>query len=489
MKIAILIGVSEYITQQNLPACKNDVELMNTLITEINQYDEILYIRENTDSQQIKDKLFDFIERYKNEMDKNSDFQIDEILFYFTGHGMSDSEDFYYITSDFDYSRLNTTTIKNSELDEAIRRLNPKLTVKIVDACESGTRYIKDSTENSLKCIDVSKGQLSDCYFMYSSHNNQSSMANTNFSFFTKVFIDSIIDKKQGNHRYTDIANYIRDVFRDKGIKQTPYFVSQASNLETFCIVTEDLKTNLSRFIENVIHNDGQCLDLQQENKEQKKLLEIVKEDSEKYCESIEEVSDTLEYIKEIITNMTVENEDINGLYSCASIFKNETNDISRLDEVAKILNNSDIGWFVNIQMNKKEIKPKKNQLITNFSYLIGEEIKYENIICGFSISEENIPYKSISIDFNPNFPNIEKYNCSIVFAFSKSEIILFYSLNKYIEVSWGKYELPKNISWINKKELLKDKDSIREAIEQIKTTCISVIRKDLENKFISDIE
>lgn len=489
MKIAILIGVSEYTTQQNLPACKNDVELMKNLIEETGQYNEILFIQEDTYSQKIKDKLFDFIEKYKNEVDENGDFKVDEVLFYFTGHGMSDSEDFYYITSDFDHSRLNTTTIKNSELDEAIRRLNPKLTVKIVDACESGTRYIKDSTDNSLKCIDISKGQLNDCYFMYSSHDNQNSMANRHFSFFTKVFIESIIDKKEGNHRYMDIANYIRDIFKDKNIKQTPYFVSQASNLETFCIVTEDLKDKLSSFIENITNNDSPNSDASKENKLEKKLYDLVKDDSKKYCESIEEVNDTLEYIKDIITNMTIDDEDINGLYSHTATFLNEINNINRIDEVAKMLNDNRLGWFVNIETEKIEIKPKNNQLLFSLPTLMGgEEVQYKKVICGFSISEESIPYKGISIDFNPKFPNIDKYNCSIIFAFSKSDIILFYTFNNYIEVSWGKYELTKNVSWIDKRELLKSKENIKVAVENIKSTCINMIKKDLENKFIPNI-
>ena len=69
-----------------------------------------------------------FLEKY-NEQDSIEDF-----FFYFTGHGQCDEDEFYYLLSDFSFSELKQTSLENSELDNWIRNLNPKTTIKVVDA-------------------------------------------------------------------------------------------------------------------------------------------------------------------------------------------------------------------------------------------------------------------------------------------------------------------------------------------------------------------
>ncbi len=86
----------------------------------------------------MKRELFQFVLRNKGRV-------LDEALFYFSGHGQSKDEEFYFALSDFEESRRNTTSLKNTELDVFLRALNPKLAVKIVDACNAGVQYIKDA--------------------------------------------------------------------------------------------------------------------------------------------------------------------------------------------------------------------------------------------------------------------------------------------------------------------------------------------------------
>ena len=44
MKIAFLIGVSEYTTQNPLPACENDAMGMANIIKDIANYDDVLVL-------------------------------------------------------------------------------------------------------------------------------------------------------------------------------------------------------------------------------------------------------------------------------------------------------------------------------------------------------------------------------------------------------------------------------------------------------------
>ncbi|HAV8844772.1 TPA: caspase family protein, partial [Escherichia coli] len=122
MKLAILIGVSDYNSQQNLPASKNDVKLIKSMLDFSDGYDDLLYIDTETNTRQIKGRLSEFIERHSSD-------DIDELFFYFSGHGLFDGSDFHYILSDFDAEKIKSTSLENSELDTMIKSLKPCLTI------------------------------------------------------------------------------------------------------------------------------------------------------------------------------------------------------------------------------------------------------------------------------------------------------------------------------------------------------------------------
>ena len=138
MKVAIVIGVSKYTNLPELPACANDSAFFQKVTRLTGSYEECLLLaNDDTTSGVAKDKLVAFLEARKGK-------QIDEILFYYSGHGDFDGSDFYYLWSDYDSKRRRQTSLENKEVDSLLKMLQPSLTVKIVDACHSGVSYVKD---------------------------------------------------------------------------------------------------------------------------------------------------------------------------------------------------------------------------------------------------------------------------------------------------------------------------------------------------------
>jgi hypothetical protein len=138
MKIACLLGVSKYKAINELQACENDIALMNSVLEATGEYDQILCIASNQESSKVKQQLVSFFTPYQCR-------QIDQALFYYTGHGDFDGKDFFYLLSDYEHSRKKQTAIENTELDNWIRLLKPAITVKIIDACNAGVQYIKEA--------------------------------------------------------------------------------------------------------------------------------------------------------------------------------------------------------------------------------------------------------------------------------------------------------------------------------------------------------
>ena len=233
MNIAILLGVSSYLHEQALPACAHDVENMHQLLEATGKYGDILLIKDATKASSVKSSLRDFFGKFQGRDD------VEEIFFYFSGHGVHHNDEALLCCSDFDYKKPSTTSIGSSELDDLIRSVSPAVAVKVIDACQSGSPYIKDSGLGFEKAL--SKSPLKSFICMASSRQDQSSFATMQESFFTSAWINAAIERSDGAVLYRDIQASLADEFVDTP-EQTPFFVSQGSGLEIFGVVTEAMR-------------------------------------------------------------------------------------------------------------------------------------------------------------------------------------------------------------------------------------------------------
>ena len=82
VNLAIVIGSSEYLdVSDNLSTVKNDFRLISNILRLSGKYTEILDILDNKNSSEVKSLISTFITKYK-------DIEVNEILFYFSGHGI-----------------------------------------------------------------------------------------------------------------------------------------------------------------------------------------------------------------------------------------------------------------------------------------------------------------------------------------------------------------------------------------------------------------
>jgi hypothetical protein len=289
MKIAILIGVDQYTDSlNNLPACKSDVNLMEQVLHSTGEFESILAISKNCTGSNIKDKITGFVSGLKGNT-------IDEAFFYFTGHGDFYEQQFYYMLSDFDTTKRKQTSLENNEVDNLLRSLQPKLTIKVVDACHSGISYIKGEKEIN-DHLEKSKNGFKNCYFMFSSNQDQASYQDDELSYFTRSFLKSLAKKDGQKIRYKDIIDFISDEF-DRDTGQTPIFITQGAFTEIFCFSNSEIKKNIAPILTEFVGEDP-------ENKsepvatEMKSLEYFVLEGTRQYCDAVE-VENLLNDIKE----------------------------------------------------------------------------------------------------------------------------------------------------------------------------------------------
>lgn len=500
MKIAVLIGVSDYTQIGKLEVCEDDLKMMTYLLEDIAKYDDVVSINSKTfNALETKEKLSEFINQNKNK-------SIDELFFYFSGHGNYKNDDFYYLLKDYSDDKKNQTSITNSDIDNMFKSLNPKLMVKVVDACFSGVQYIKNSNESCIrKYLEDTTKSYNNCYFMFSSQRDQTSLISGKpLSDFTYSFLNSLIKTKTTNIKYKHIIDYVSDDFSDNK-EQTPYFIAQADYTENFLNITDEQKQKLEKLIsqetKKVLQNSSLHI-IADNNQRAKTLTDFITEDNHRYV-SQEQAYEFLNQILQDLTQYELAG-DLKNLYKI-KISKADTSistknfEILDAKNIGKWLQDNKHDLFARPDYIKEEyttIKkvPIKNHFASLFfpynanNYEEKEITKTRDVLDSFRPTIEQ-PFYLLRIYLAPlpMFQNIKPFDMTIVFLMSKTTLQCFYYFTSYNEISWGRYNPLQDISWkirtmdfVNNNE---HKNTIACIITEFNDYVLSNLKKDFGYK------
>lgn len=501
MNLAIIIGISAYQHATPLKACKNDAILFHDVLKKIKKTDDILFLGDSPQGYVAKKQISDFITKHKEET-------VDELIFYYTGHGERYGDDFFYLFSDFKEDKKETTGLRNSELDGFFRNISPKLTIKIVDACYSGGVYIKGQPEMQTVLEKSAKeNRLKDVYFLYSSRDNEASWADKDYSYFSKSIFKSLIDN-DGPIRYRDIMAYIADDSEASGTPK-PVFIVQADNTEIFGVSTKEVQEHI---------NSKLCIDDETKDKnhheasqveEQKPLLELVKSKSiNEYCTE-EEALKTLDLIKSEFGDVNNWPDDIASIFELKNELIANTEIIPNKLELGRwVKKNYPNGYFAKANYETehfeieeyKELPQKpisKNHLglsstIARMSSLFGNNSpeyrletveKSRRVIDGYELTHKS-DYSAIRIDFIPKYNSLNRYTLYIALIYSRKNIAIHYSYEKLRDFNWEDFSSPQCHTWKNKITLLKDTENagviVRNLINECSCWIIDGIKQDV---------
>jgi uncharacterized caspase-like protein len=139
---ALVIGISDYTNLQKLDFCKNDgkevYEVLSSLGYEIS--DKFRIVGE-AKGDKVRDAIFDFFDNVNNNLD-------DTLLFYYSGHGVPDTDrDMYLASSDTDPDKPYRRGFSFEEPTKMIQKSISDKIVVILDCCYSGSAKISKGHE------------------------------------------------------------------------------------------------------------------------------------------------------------------------------------------------------------------------------------------------------------------------------------------------------------------------------------------------------
>lgn len=477
MNLAIVIGVSEYENVNDLPGCQSDVDLISKLLEVTSKWDDVLTISKQTDSKSIKAKLSEFIKKHQDE-------KVHDVFFYFTGHGLFDGSEFYYVLSDFSDDKRKQTSLENAELDNLLRSLGAEITIKVVDACQSGTRYVKDP-ESFSKFLITAEKAFKKCYFYFSSNNDQYSYQTAKISDFTQGFVTAFIDRPNTEVRYKDIMDSLADRF-EANTKQTPFFIMQGNYTETFGFVSQEATINLEISLGDI--EDASEKEIRQP---EMSLLERIVEDSKRYCTEAEAM-DVISNLEAFCKKLDVP-EEIKGLYDLnVQLEEDHPRDIN-IESVGKWFNSNTSGYFFEIITEKRIRKvPKATGLLAasmGFRAWIGDSDvpmvdEAYNAVIGAK-SSVKLPFGHMLIRAFAKYPNIDETACIIFPFISETSINIFHCKFSYKKIDWNMKKIESSSAkWSNIQHELKQTEEIKKSVSELLNSFYEFTLAPIKNKF-----
>jgi len=101
--LAILVGNSEYDYEKELPCCLEDLAAINELLGNTEKFSKIETLA-NYNADDLKESIRNVIDEFG---------VVEEVFFYFTGHGAKIGENFFYCATNFTKSEPNTTGLSD----------------------------------------------------------------------------------------------------------------------------------------------------------------------------------------------------------------------------------------------------------------------------------------------------------------------------------------------------------------------------------------
>ncbi len=454
--IAIILAVSDYGATNSLPGSKNDGAMLRQILEKTGKFapDNTLFLEADTTSGFVKSALSRFISNYKGR-------EIGEAFFYFTGHGLFDGSDFYYLLTDYSPSRSKATTLGNAELDEMLRSLGADLAVKIVDACYSAQQYVKSSDEFE-KAIRATTTSYNKCYFMYSSEQTQASQQDSNLSYFTLEFAKSIQQHSSPSIRYKDIIDFVSDSFATNA-RQRPVFVAQANFTEEFSAVDDAMRQIITNLLPATVlpalppKTTAPILSINEE------LKGRIRKEAEVYC-TAEDAITTFSSIKEVIESYQLP-DPLKDLYNLKRTLMIEGYEVPNAKAIGEWLANNPGDFFAKVLYSTEEYEEEKAYYPRRSALYGGMYPEYpefrtvtkqRSVIAGFD-STEKLPFKAVHLIAEPNLQNLPWWKFYGAFIVSKTDIRCFVTHLKLKEMNWEERKEQGKIEWQIKTFPMKD--------------------------------
>ncbi len=244
-RLAVVVGLNEY-TDRNiskLNKARYDAQLFAKTLEQYGQFDQVSVLTDDMDAKGLEYPNKKNIETKINVILSKAN-QDDFFLFYFSGHGISDSSGRgYVLPADADTEKMgddryvSESTVSVDWITEKIKKKGIKRSIMILDACrDNPTKGTKSAVYNDLKSDSYSNSQISAVFYSTKSGLYSYEDPDSDNGVFTKYLVEAMMgsaDRANTNGSkdnvvtFSEIQEYVTqkvDLWSTKNNKlQKPY--------------------------------------------------------------------------------------------------------------------------------------------------------------------------------------------------------------------------------------------------------------------------
>ncbi|MBL0264259.1 MAG: caspase family protein [Leptospiraceae bacterium] len=169
-RYAILVGVNEYQDKaiSKLSKARNDAKIFGKILKDMGQFDQVFVMTDDIDPRNDSENLFPSKLNIEEKLDSILRFTRpdDMIVFFFSGHGVSDmDENGYLIAVDTVVEKQFNTALSINSIVNRFKTHGIKKSLLILDACRDVLYASKSSSRNSILEKEFTGAELAGTFY------------------------------------------------------------------------------------------------------------------------------------------------------------------------------------------------------------------------------------------------------------------------------------------------------------------------------------
>lgn len=222
-RYAIVIGINDYNDSEisDLSKARNDAKATGKILKEIGQFDQVFVMTDDigrNDPENLYPTKLNIEEKLESVLRFST--PDDLIVFFFSGHGISDIDDNgYLVTVDTTANRKYGTSLKVDWIVYMLKEKKIKKSLLILDACRDVLYASKSSDRDSIKEKVYSEAEVAATFYSTRSGNYSYEDDESDYGVFTKHLIYGMEgradDNKDGVVSFSELEQYV-----GKGVKE-----------------------------------------------------------------------------------------------------------------------------------------------------------------------------------------------------------------------------------------------------------------------------
>ena len=221
---AIVIGINNYQDTgiSDLSKARNDAKLVGKILKDQGEFEQIFIMTDDIDPRNDKDNLYPTKLNIEEKLDSLLRFSDpdDLVVFFFSGHGISDpNENGYLVTVDTVTDKQFNTSLKINDVVQKLKSKGVKKSLLVLDACRDVLYSSKSSSRNSLLEKEYTEAEVSATFYSTKAGYYSYEDDETDYGVFTKYLVKGMEGQADSNGdgvvAFSELEQYVQ-----KGVKE-----------------------------------------------------------------------------------------------------------------------------------------------------------------------------------------------------------------------------------------------------------------------------